>query len=147
MPLRGNAEQVEGSANYGAALPRHAAVTWALLGLGTLFCGLGALFMLLPAQAGALFGIPAVTTSGQGLIRAVALRDIALGLYLILQTLFATSRAVLILLICTLVIPFGDMFLILTIDGADPGQWPLHLTSAGCFGGMALWVRTSVARA
>jgi hypothetical protein len=148
MPARGSAD---GSEDRRRALPRHfslhAPLTWMLLGLGTLFCTLGGLFLLVPASGGALFGIPAVSGEAQGLVRAVALRDVALGLYLVLQTLFATHRAVLMLLVATLVIPLGDMALILTMAEADPGRWLVHLASAACFAGMALWVRAFAARA
>lgn len=118
-------------------------VTWALLGLGALFCGLGLFFLLLPGPGAELFGLPAAAAETRSYARAVALRDIALALYLVLQTLFAPRRAVLILLAATMVIPIGDLMLLLTSPGAELGRWPLHLASAACFAGTALWVRTS----
>ncbi|MBF7013864.1 DUF4267 domain-containing protein [Novosphingobium resinovorum] len=116
-------------------------MTWIVLGLGCFFCGLGLLFLIFPHTGADIFGIPAVGASALSYVRAVALRDIALGFYIVFQTLCSTRRAVRILLLSTVVIPAGDMLLVLASEGANLTCLPLHLASAGCFLGLGLWIR------
>lgn len=117
---------------------------WALLGTSLLFASLGALFVCQPEQATALFGIPANTVAELVYVRAVGMRDVALAGYIALLTLFASTRAVLIVLSMTLVIPAGDLVLVAMAPYGGPLQLGLHLASATLFAGLAIWVWTRV---
>ena len=126
-------------------LPIRWPVTWLLLALGALFLALGFVFVAFPAAGAAVYGIPSNSPSGTSYVRAVGLRDVALGGYLILQTLFASARAVSILLLVTLVIPAGDLVLVAAHGSGTLALLP-HLASALVFAGMAAWVRLSATR-
>lgn len=116
-------------------------VTWALLALAALFGAVGLLLLIFPVQGSAWFGIEARNPSAISYVRVLALRDVAFAAYLALQTLFASARAVTILLLATLVIPFGDFGLVAVASTAGTPPLLLHLASAAAFAAMAAWVR------
>ena len=120
------------------------ALRWALFAASLLFAGLGLFFVCAPEQAAGLFGIPTALPDGHGHVRAVGLRDIALAGYLALLTLFASARAVLVVLLVTLIIPVGDLVLVAGATGGEARQMVLHLASAMLFAGLATWVWTSM---
>lgn len=120
------------------------ALRWTLLAASLLFAGLGLLFLFRVDTAASLFGIPATNSENQGYVRAVGLRDLALAGYLALLTLYASARAVLLVLLVTLIIPAGDLVLVVASADGDAGQMVLHAASGLLFGGLAAWVWTSM---
>lgn len=122
------------------------ALRWALLAASSLFVAVGLLFVCAPEQAAALFGLPTAVSAEHVYIRAVGLRDIALAGYLALLTLCASARAVLIVLLVTLIIPAGDLMLVAAVSGGKASHMALHLASAIMFAGLATWVWASMPR-
>ena len=105
------------------------------------FLAIAALFVAAPALGAAVFGIPAPGGSGLAYVRALGLRDLALGLYLIGLALFSSRRAVGVVLAATVVIPVGDALLVLMQEGlSSPGHLLLHGLSGGCCAAVALWL-------
>lgn len=114
---------------------------WIVAAMGLLFLLIGIVFIVIPAQGAALFGIPAREAAAQAYVRALVLRDLALGLYLLGLLRFASRRALGIVLAATVVIPLGDMMLILAWRGlSSPLHLLLHGISAGGTGLTALWL-------
>jgi hypothetical protein len=122
-------------------LTRRQPIFWALLALSLLFAAFGVGLLAAPAVGADVFGFPAQGAAAQLYVRAIAFRDIALAAYLAGQTLFASRRAVMIVALATLVIPIGDMLLLLATPGADRSRIALHLASAACFASIALSLR------
>jgi hypothetical protein len=117
------------------------AAAWAVLAMAAVFLLIAALFVAVPALGAAVFGIPAPDGAGLAYVRALGLRDLALGLYLLGLVRFASRRAVGIVLGATVVIPAGDMLLVLTQDGlSSPGHLLLHGLSGACSASLALWL-------
>lgn len=111
----------------------------AMLTLGVGFVGLGLLFILAPRAGAALFGIASPGGEAQAYLPAIGLRDIALGLYLVVLTLAASRRAVGLLLAVTVLIPAGDIILVAVASGLVL-QLLLHLVSGVVVGGAAWWL-------
>lgn len=123
-----------GGERLGTAEPRF----WAVLGLALVFLALGVLFLAWPGAGALIFGIPEPEGSGRTALRAIGARDAALALYLAGLALFATRRAVAIVLGASLVIPACD--LVLVADTAAWWQMALHGVSAGVLALVASWV-------
>ena len=111
---------------------------WAVLGLALVFLALGGLFLAWPGAGALIFGIPEPAGSGRTALRAIGARDAALALYLAGLALFATRRAVAIVLGASLVIPACD--LVLVAGTAAWWQVALHALSAGVLALVAAWV-------
>ena len=112
-----------------------------VLGMAAVFLLIAALFLAAPALGVAVFGIPAPDGAGLAYVRAVGLRDLALGLYLLGLARFSSRRAVGVVLGATVVIPAGDMLLVLARQGlSSPGHLLLHALSGGCCAAVALWL-------
>ena len=122
-------------------LPLRDARAWAVLGLAGLFLLLGALFVFAPRRAADLFGLPAPEGPGQAYISAIGFRDVALALYMIGLTCFASRRAVGILLGLTVLIPVCDILLLAVIGPSSPWYLLLHAASAACFAALAWMMR------
>lgn len=120
------------------------ALRWTLLAVSLLFASLGLLFLFGADAAASLFGIPATRAENQGYVRAVGLRDLTLAGYLALLTLYASARAVLLVLLVTLIIPAGDLVLVATATKGEAGQMVLHAASGMLFAGLAAWVWTDM---
>ncbi len=74
-------------------------------------------------------------------MRAVGLRDLALALYLLGLACFSSRRAVGIVLGATVVVPVGDVLLVLAREGvSSPGHLLLHGLSGACCAAVALWL-------
>jgi hypothetical protein len=114
-------------------------MSWLMLSLAGLFLLIGALLIAAPRPGAQLFGIPAVHEDGLVYVRAVGFRDLALALYLALLTLWASRRALAILLAATVLIPVLDFVMVLVVRGASsPWHLALHAGSATVFAGLAL---------
>jgi hypothetical protein len=128
------AAATEGGALRGAA-------AWVVTAMATVFLLIAALFVAAPVLGAAVFGIPAPDGAGLAYVRAVGLRDLAFGLYLLGLARFSSRRAVAIVLGLTVVIPAGDMLLVIAREGlSSPGHLLLHGASGACAAGVALWL-------
>jgi hypothetical protein len=105
----------------------------AVKGFGCVLLCLGVLFILFPGLGAGLFGIDA--TGEPAYVRALGLRDLALGAGLFLVSRISIS-ATRVLLGVSVVIPVGDLLLVLHEAGLSA---PLSLALHGC-SGLALGV-------
>jgi Domain of unknown function (DUF4267) len=127
---------------------RRTSAAWVVLGMAGVFLLLGLAFIADPELGATIFGIPAAEATGRSYVRALGLRDLALGLYLIGLTCFASRRAVGIVLGATLVIPAGDLLLILVQRGlSSPSHLLLHGLSALVIAAVALWLLRAIVSA
>ena len=93
---------------------------------------LGVVFIASPRTGAAVFGLPAPEGHGAAWIAVVGLRDLAFGGYVLALALFSTRRAVALVLGTTVLIPLGDVLVLLAVRGfSSPGHLLLHLASAG----------------
>ncbi len=114
---------------------------WVVLAMAGVFLLIAALFVAAPALGAAVFGIPAPDGAGLAYVRAVGLRDLALALYLLGLACFSSRRAVGIVLGATVVVPVGDVLLVLAREGvSSPGHLLLHGLSGACCAAVALWL-------
>ena len=94
-------------------LPLHEPSTWFVFALSGVFVLLGLLFVLAPRAGAALFGIAAPEGPGLSYVSAIGLRDLAFGAYLAALARLATHRPVGTVLGLTVLIPAGDVALVL----------------------------------
>lgn len=112
-----------------------------VLGMAGAFLLLGALFALAPRWGAMIFGVTAPEGEGLAYVRAIGFRDMALGLYILGLRLWATRRALGIVLGLTVLIPVLDLALLLVVKGlSSPWHLALHGASAVCFTAVAIWV-------
>jgi len=115
--------------------------TWLVLALSGVFVLLGFLFVFAPRAGGALFGIPAPEGPGLSYVSAIGLRDLALGLYLFVLLRLSTRRALGAILGITVLIPVGDVIIVLLERGLEaPGYLLLHGASAAVMAASSLWL-------
>jgi hypothetical protein len=113
--------------------------TWIVLAPAIGLIALGLVLIISPRLGAAIFGIG---TEGTGLryVAALGVRDVAFGLYVAALALFASRRAVGIMLALTVLIPAGDIAILLTERGlSTPGHLLLHGLSGLYMAGAALW--------
>jgi hypothetical protein len=121
--------------------PLRGAGAWVVVAMAGVFLLIALLFIASPGLGAAVFGIPTTEEGGLGYVQAVALRDLALALYLLGLLRFSTRRAIGILLAATVVIPLGDLLLILARQGlSSPGHLLLHGISGGVCAAVAFWL-------
>ena len=102
---------------------------------------LGAVFIASPRFGAAIFGLPAPDRHGAAWIAVVGLRDLAFGGYVLALALFSTGRAVGLVLGTTVLIPLGDVLVLLAVQGfSSPGHLLLHLASAAVVAAAAAWM-------
>lgn len=119
----------------------HGAAAWAVLALAGIFLLIGTVFIADPALGAAAFGIPEADGNGLAYVRALSLRDLTLGLYLLGLLCFSSRRSVGIVLGATTAIPIGDMLLVLERKGLSVPQHLLpHGLGAICVATVALWL-------
>lgn len=112
-------------------------LAWGVASMACVFLLIGLAFIASPALGAAVFGIPAPDETAHAYVQALALRDLALGLYLLGLLRFASRRALGIVLAATVVIPLGDVLLVLAWTGWT-GSLLLHGASAGATALLAL---------
>ncbi len=98
------------------------------------------LFVVAPRAGAAVFGLPAPEGDALGYLRAIGIRDLAFGGYVLALAWLAGRRAAGIVLAITLLIPVSDLALILSIRGFDS---PLHLllhAASGIYVGLAAMI-------
>lgn len=111
-----------------------------VLALAGLFLLLGVFFLAAPGPGAALFGLPAPGAEALAWVRTVALRDLALGLYLAGLWRLGGRRGLGVVLAATVVIPLGDMLMVfLWHGGATPWLLP-HAASALATAGLGGWL-------
>jgi hypothetical protein len=94
--------------------------------LGLALIGLGVLFMAFPDAGARLFGIGA---SGQGAIayiQAVAIRDVASGLMLVVLSRYSNRKLLAFALLMLAVVAHTDMILVLLHGGPAIQAFGLH---------------------
>ncbi len=124
-------------------LPLHAASTWLVLALAGVFVLLGLLFIFAPRAGAALFGIAAPEGPGLSYVSAIGLRDLAFGAYLAALTRLSNRRAVGAVMGLTVLIPAGDVVLVLLERGFEsPMHLLLHAGSGLVMAAGAFWLLT-----
>ena len=102
---------------------------------------LGVVFIASPRTGAAVFGLPAPEGHGAAWVAVVGLRDLAFGGYVLALALFSTRHAVALVLGTTVLIPLGDVLVLLTVRGfSSPGHLLLHLASGGVMAAAAAWL-------
>jgi hypothetical protein len=105
--------------------------TWPALALALGLAALGLLFLAAPRWGAAIFGLPPPEGEALAYVAVIGLRDLAFGFYL-LGLLWRGDRAgAALVLAVTLLIPLGDMAILLAVRGMAAG-WHLlpHAASA-----------------
>ena len=116
---------------------------WPALAPPLALIGLGLLFILLPRPGAALFGLPLPEgpAGAAAWLAVVGLRDLVFGGYALLLALLSTARAVGLVLALTVLIPLGDIAILLAVRGLDaPGHLLLHLASGCVLAAAAAWM-------
>ena len=124
--------------------PIRNAAAWSALAPALALVALGAVFIASPRAGAAVFGLPAPEGHGAAWIAVVGLRDLAFGGYVLALALFSTRHAVGLVLGTTVLIPLGDVLVLLAVRGfSSPGHLLLHLASAGLMAAAAAWLLRS----
>jgi hypothetical protein len=112
---------------------------WIVLAPAIGLIALGLVLIVSPRLGAAIFGIPAEGT-GLRYVAALGVRDLTFGLYVAALALFVSPRAVGIVLALTVLIPIGDIAILLAERGLSaPGHLLLHGLSGLYMAGAALW--------
>ncbi len=102
------------------------------------------LFIASPHTGAAVFGLPAPEGHGAAWVAVVGLRDLAFGGNVLALALLSIRHAVDLVLGTTVLIPLGDVLVLLAVRGfSSPGQLLLHLASAGLMAAAAAWLLRS----
>jgi hypothetical protein len=102
---------------------------------------LGVVLIVAPRLGAAIFGLPVPEGPAMGYVRAIGVRDIAFGLYVLALAWFSGRRAAGILLAITVVIPIGDILVLLALTGlSSPGHLALHAASGVYMSAAAAWL-------
>lgn len=112
---------------------------WLVRALGLVLLALGVAILLWPDLAVPLFAATPSQGSEQTYLRAIALRDVAIGLWLMVGAAISI-RATAVSLAAVAVIPFGDLFLVALNHGSFIVFLP-HAVSLIATLGLALWGR------
>ncbi len=106
-----------------------AVLFWLAVLLALILIGVGIFFLVMPGTAAGLFGIPLSSASSLAYSHAAGVRDIALGLVL-LVFLRLPNRRVQGLSICAIaVVPHSDMMIVLMHGGSPLLAYGLHGTA------------------
>ncbi len=115
--------------------------TWFVLALGAGFTLLGVGFLVRPDWGAAVFGIPAEGASALLYAAAIGLRDVGLGLAILVLALAAGRRPLGLMLGAMTVIPLGDVAVVALARGlSSPGHLLLHGAGAVILAGAAAWL-------
>jgi hypothetical protein len=115
--------------------------TWLPIAPAVALVLLGLVLIVAPRLGAAIFGLPAPEGAAGGYVVAIGVRDIAFGLYILALAWFSGRRAVGIILALTVLIPIGDILVLLVHTGlSSPWQLALHGASGLYMAGAAAWV-------
>lgn len=109
--------------------------------LSGVFMVLGGFFLIDPQPAATFFGLRTSDPTALLYVRAVGLRDLALATYLLGLTLAGQHRALSVVLTGTILIPVGDILLLVASGNGQTAHYLLHGASLACFAALALWSR------
>lgn len=128
----------------GGRLAIRDAATWILLAPAIGLVLLGVVLIVSPGLGATIFGLPAPDGLARGYLPALGIRDIAFGGYIVALAALSGRRAVGIVLLVTVLIPAGDIALLLAERGLfGPEASPLHLlvhaASGAYVGCTGLW--------
>lgn len=113
--------------------------TWIALAPPLALLPLGVLFIAAPRFGAAIFGIAPPEEPGLGYLRAIGLRDLAFGLYVLTLAALASRRAVGTVLLITVLIPAGDLVLVAVLGGGAIHLF-LHLLSGAMMAAAGAWI-------
>ena len=111
------------------------------IAVSLVFLLLGLFFLAMPRAGASFYGAPTRDVAATTFVRAIGLRDVALALYLLGLTLSTRWRALTIILTATIVIPAGDIALLMMSGTARPVHYLLHGASLLCFALLAMGSR------
>jgi hypothetical protein len=115
--------------------------TWLVIGPALGLVLLGVALVVSPALGAAIFGLPLPPGGGAGYLPAIGVRDVAFGLYILALAVLSGPRAVGIVLAITVLIPIGDILVLLAAIGlSSPGHLLAHAASGLYMAGAAAWV-------
>ena len=104
--------------------------TWIVLAPGIGLVLLGLVLIASPEAGAAIFGLPAPVGTARGYLPAIGVRDVVFGLYILALAAFAGRRAVGIVLALTVLIPVGDILVLLAAVGlSSPAPLAAHAAS------------------
>ena len=101
-------------------------MTWVAIAPAVALVLLGLVLIVAPRFGAAIFGLPAPEGAGIGYVAAIGIRDLAFGLYILCLAWFSGRRAVGIILAITVLIPIGDILVLLGHTGLS-SSWQLAL--------------------
>jgi len=113
--------------------------TIVVLLFASIFAILGSLFVAFPRPAATFYGNAATDPDALFYVRVIGLRDLALSAYLAGLAMAGQRQALLIILYATLLIPAGDLFLLVASGSATMVHYALHGISLLCFAVLAWW--------
>jgi len=111
-----------------------------------IFLFLGAMFVAYSRAAADFYGIASHDRAALFYVRAIGFRDLALAAYLLGLSALGGRRALAIVLAATIVIPMGDIALLILSGTARAIHFILHGASLLCFAGLALWAHADARR-
>jgi hypothetical protein len=104
--------------------------TWLVVALALGLLLIGILFIRAPRLGAAIFGLPAPEGTALLYLPAIGLRDIAFGLFILALVRLASRRAVGVVLGLAVLIPVGDLVLVVIARGlSSPGHLLIHAAS------------------
>jgi len=120
---------------------RAAGPDWLVLTPAGVLVALGALFVAAPRWGAVVFGVAPPEGPALAYLRAIGLRDLAFGAYLVVLARTADRRALGLVLAATTIIPAGDLIIVALTAGAV-WQLGLHALSGIYLAGAAAWMLT-----
>lgn len=112
--------------------------SWPALVLALGLAGLGLVFILAPRWGAAIFGLPPPEGAALAYVPVIGLRDLAFGGYLLGLLWRGERGAAAWVLAMTLLIPLGDMAILLAVSGMAAG-WHLLPHAASAAAVAAAW--------
>ena len=125
-------------------MPINRLSTWIVLFPAIALVLIGLVLIVAPRTGAAIFGVPAPEGRPLAYLPALGLRDVAFALYILALALFATRRAVGLVLGVTVLIPVGDIAIVVADRGlSSPGHLALHAASGLYMAAASYWVLRS----
>lgn len=113
---------------------------WPALALVLGLAALGLVFIAAPRVGATIFGLPAPEGEALAYLSVIGLRDLAFGGYTLGLLLRRDRGAVAVVLAVTLLIPLGDMAVLLAVRGMAAGWHLLPHALSGTAVAVAAWL-------